>query len=73
MFYWLNLNVIVCHHEMVLSLNAAGMIILFYDDERMVIQADNGLTISKLFVFTFKMLNVTWLNIFACIFGLAKA
>ena len=73
MFYWFYLNVTVCHHERVLSLNAAGMIILFYDDERMVTQADNGLTISKLFVFTFKMLNVTWLNIFACKFGLAKA
>lgn len=64
---------IVCHYEKVLSLSAAGMITLFYDDERMVIQADNGLNISKLFVFTFKMLNVTWLNIFACIFCLAKA
>ena len=64
---------IVCHYEKVLSLSAVGMITLFYDDERMVIQADNGLTISKLFVFTFKMLHVTWLNIFACIFCLAKA
>ena len=64
---------IVCHHEKVLSLSAAGMIILFYGDEMMVIQAGNGLTISKSFMFTFKMLNVTWLNIFSCIFCLAKA
>lgn len=63
----------VCYYKEVLSLSAAGMIILFYDDERMVIQAGNGLTISKSFMFTFKMLNVTWLNIFACIFDLAKA
>lgn len=63
----------VCYYKKVLSLSASGMIILFYDDERMVIQAGNGLTISKSFMFTFKMLNVTWLNIFACIFGLAKA
>lgn len=73
MFYCLNINVIVCHHEKFLSLSAAWMIILFYGDERMIIQANNGLTISKLFVFTFEMLYVTWLNIFACIFGLAKA
>ena len=53
MFYWLKLGVIVFNYENVLSLSAAGMIILFYDDERMVIQADNGLTISKSFFFSF--------------------
>lgn len=53
MFYWLKLSVIVFNYENVLSLSAVGMIILSYDDERMVIQADNGLTISKSFVFTF--------------------
>lgn len=73
MFYWLKLSVIVCNYEKVLSLSVAWMIILSYDDERMVIQADNGLTISKSFVFASEMLNITWLYIFACIFGLAKA
>ncbi|SPZ45857.1 Uncharacterised protein [Plesiomonas shigelloides] len=73
MFYWLKLSVIVFNYENVLSLSAVGMIILSYDDERMVIQADNGLTISKSLVFTFKMLNITWSNIFPCIFGLAKS